>query len=157
VQSRNSVGRDCTSANHGVEGRRPCCLSTVDFRPALPAPDKYLSAHPAVQFRLLSAFSHSPFPLVSGSILLPVRDSSCPECLDPFPLCLAFPDSLVGRDSREYYGSAAPTRAFVTSPPIHVGSSCRFRRCSPSNFSVNLRYPSVILMTCEQAREAYPS
>src|SRR6266566_9485123 len=72
VKSRNSVGRDCRSANHGVEGRRPCCLSTVDFRPALPAPDKYLSAHPAVQFRLLSAFSHSPFPLVSGSILLPV-------------------------------------------------------------------------------------
>ena len=25
---------------NGVEGRRPCCLSTVDFRPALPAPDK---------------------------------------------------------------------------------------------------------------------
>jgi len=60
---------------HGVEGRRPCCLSTVDFRPALPAPDKELSPHPAVQFRLLYAFSHSPFPLVSGSILLPVRDS----------------------------------------------------------------------------------
>jgi hypothetical protein len=157
VKSRNSSGRDCNSVNHGVEGRRPCCLSTVDFRPALPAPDKYLSAHPAVQFRLLSAFSHSPFPLVSGSLLLPVRDSSCPECLDPFPLCLAFPDSLVGRDSHEYYGSAAPTRALVTYPPIHVGSSCRFRRCSPSNFSVNLRYPSVILMTCEQAREAYPS
>jgi hypothetical protein len=74
-----------------------------------------------------------------------------------FPLCLAFPDSLVGRDSHEYYGSAAPTRALVTYPPIHVGSSCRFRRCSPSNFSVNLRYPSVVLMTCEQAREAYPS
>ena len=74
-----------------------------------------------------------------------------------FPLCLAFPDSLVGRDSHEYYGSAAPTRALVTYPPIHVGSSCRFRRCSPSHFSVNLRYPSVILMTCEQAREAYPS
>ena len=157
MKSRNSIGRDCSSVNHGVEGRRPCCLSTVDFRPALPAPDKYLSAHPVVQFRLLSAFSPSPFPLVSGSILLPVRDSSCPECLDPFPLCLAFPDSLVGRDSHEYYGSAAPTRAFVTYPPIHVGSSCRFRRCSPSNFSVNLRYPSVILMTCEQAREAYPS
>jgi hypothetical protein len=91
------------------------------------------------------------------SLLLSLRRSECPECLDPFPLCLAFPDSLVGRDSHEYYGSAAPTRAFVTSPPIPVGSSCRFRRCSPSNFSVNLRYPSVILMTCAQAREAYPS
>ena len=93
----------------------------------------------------------------SESLLLSLRRSECPECLDPFPLCLAFPDSLVGRDSHEYYGSAAPTRALVTSPPIHVGSSCRFRRCSPSNVSVNRRYPSVILLTCEQAREAYPS
>src|SRR6516162_3980095 len=30
-------------------------------------------------------FPHAPVPLVSGSILLPVRDSSCPECLDPLP------------------------------------------------------------------------
>src|SRR5215470_13658883 len=79
------------------------------------------------------------FSLAFGyeSLLLSLRRSECPECLDPFPLCLAFPDSLVGRDSHEYYGSAAPTRALVTYPPIHVGSSCRFRRCSPSNFSVN--------------------
>ena len=26
---------------NGVEGRRPCCLSTVEFRPALPTPDKW--------------------------------------------------------------------------------------------------------------------
>src|SRR6266446_1431584 len=25
---------------YGVEGRRPCCLSAVEFRPALPTPDK---------------------------------------------------------------------------------------------------------------------
>jgi len=33
---------DCLARRdqNGVEGRRPCCLSTVDFRPALPAPDK---------------------------------------------------------------------------------------------------------------------
>ena len=37
------------------------------------------------------------------SLLLSLRRSECPECLDPFPLCLAFPDSLVGRDSHEYY------------------------------------------------------
>ncbi len=30
-------GRDTLD---GVEGRRPCCLATVEFRPALPAPDK---------------------------------------------------------------------------------------------------------------------
>jgi hypothetical protein len=41
----------------------------------------------------------------------------CPESLDPFPLCLAFPDSLDGRHSVEYYGSAAPLLALATSPP----------------------------------------
>src|SRR5262252_1748600 len=51
------------------------------------------------------------------SLLLSLRRSECPECLDPFPLYPAFPDSLVGRDSHEYYGSAAPTRALVTYPP----------------------------------------
>src|SRR5215467_5355140 len=35
-----------------------------------------------------------------------------------FPLCPAFPDSLDGRCSVEYYGSAAPTTALVTCPPI---------------------------------------
>ena len=42
----------------------------------------------------------------------------CPECLDPFPLSSGFPDALDGRDSVGYYGSAAPTRALVTSPLI---------------------------------------
>jgi hypothetical protein len=39
-----------------VEGQRPCCLSIVEFRPALSAPDKSLSPHPAVPFRLVSHF-----------------------------------------------------------------------------------------------------
>src|SRR5499427_6175936 len=52
-----------------------------------------------------------------------------------FALCPAFPDSLVGRYPHDYYGAAAPPRALVTYPPIHVGSSCRFRHCSHSNFS----------------------
>jgi hypothetical protein len=75
--------------------------------------------------------------------------------LDPFPLCPALPDSLVGRDSHEYYGSAAPPLALATYPPTLCREPGRFRRCSHSNFSVSLRYPSVILVTCEQAREAY--
>ncbi len=37
VQSFNNASCRCA---HGVEGRRPCCLSAVDFRPALPTPDK---------------------------------------------------------------------------------------------------------------------
>ena len=37
----------------------PCCLSAVGFIPALPAPDKHVSAHPAVQLRLHDSFSHS--------------------------------------------------------------------------------------------------
>ncbi len=101
-----------------------------------------------------SAFSHILHAVGYESLVLSLWFFLCPECLDPFPLCPAFPDSLDGRDSVEYYGSAAPASALVTYPPIHEGSSCRFRRCSRSNFSVSRRYPSVILMTCEQAREA---
>ena len=40
---RFTVYKNCpllTPEDHGVEGRRPCCLSAVEFRPALPAPDK---------------------------------------------------------------------------------------------------------------------
>jgi len=43
---------------------------------------------------------------------------ACPECLDPFPLWQPFSASLDGRDAVEYYGSAAPAMALVTSPPI---------------------------------------
>ena len=68
------------------------------------------------------------------------------------PLCPALPDSLDGRHSVEYYGSAAPTSALVTSPPIHVGSSCRFRRCSSGNFSASFRCPSVTLVGRRKAR-----
>jgi hypothetical protein len=41
----------------------------------------------------------------------------CPECLDPFALHPAFPDSLGGRDATDYYGSAAPLLALATYPP----------------------------------------
>ena len=37
--------------------------------------------------------------------------------LDPFPLYPAFPDALGGRNSTDYYGSAAPVRTLATSPP----------------------------------------
>src|SRR5215831_15508325 len=90
------------------------------------------------------------------SLVLSLRRSECPECLDPFPLYPAFPDSLGGRDAAEYYGSAAPPVALATCPPTLGREPRRFRRCSHSNFSVTCRCPSVILMTCEQAREAYP-
>jgi hypothetical protein len=44
-----SQGVKLTSlTKYGVEGRRPCCLAAVGFRPALPKPDKHLSAHPAI-------------------------------------------------------------------------------------------------------------
>ena len=42
------------------------------------------------------------------SLLLSLRRSECPECLDPFPLWQPFSASLDGRDAVEYYGSAAP-------------------------------------------------
>ena len=55
------------------------------------------------------------------SILLSVPRSLCPVCLDPFALCQAFPDSLGGRYSTDYYGSAAPVKALATCPPIPYG------------------------------------
>ena len=44
-----------------------------------------------------------------------------PSCLDLFPLCPAFPDSLDGRNSVEYSWSAAPTCTLVICPPIPYG------------------------------------
>ena len=102
------------------------------------------------------AFSHILHTFGYESLLLSRWFFLCPECLDPFPLCPAFPDSLVGRDSHEYYGSAAPLLALATCPPTLYREPWRFRRCSHSNFSVSRRCPSVTLQTCEQAREAYP-
>src|SRR6266446_5827919 len=64
--------------------------------------------------------------------------------IDPFALCPALPDSLGGRDSTDYSGSAAPPMALATYPPTLLpGSQRRFRRYSHSSFSVSFRYPSV--------------
>jgi len=102
-------------------------------------------------------FSHCTFALRSRQPIAVRWAFQCPECLDPFALCPALPDSLGGRHSTDYYGSAAPPVALATSPPtLFPGSQRRFRRCSHSTFSVSLRYPSVTRMTCAQAREAYP-
>ncbi len=45
----------------------------------------------------------------------------CCWYLDPFALCPAFPDSLGGRDSTDYYGSAAPDSPLAICPPIPYG------------------------------------
>ena len=69
------------------------------------------------------AFSHVSHLTLAIAYCYPFWCFWCPEFLDPFPLCPALPDSLVGRDSHEYYGSTAPIKALATSPPIlHVGS-----------------------------------
>src|SRR5215471_18581184 len=73
-------------------------------------------------------------PFGYESILLSLWVFSCPEFLDPFPLHPAFPDSLDGRHSVEYYGSAAPPLALATYPPILLRQPRRFRRCSHSTF-----------------------
>jgi len=86
-------------------------------------------------------FSHCTCVLRYDSLLLSVRLFECPEFLDPFPLCPVLPDSLDGRNSVEYYGSAAPPMALATYlPTLLPGSQQRFRRCSQSNLSVDLRY-----------------
>ncbi len=69
------------------------------------------------------------------SILLSLQRSECPEFLNPFLLCPALPDSLDGRDSVEYYGFGALTRALVTYPPIpkeaRAGSGVAHTAVSP--------------------------
>ena len=80
-----------------------------------------------------------------------------PRCLGPLPLCPTFSDALDGRYPVEYYGPALPAKRIgdLSAYPLW-GSACSFQRCSHSTFSASLRYLSVFLMTCEQAREAYP-
>jgi hypothetical protein len=103
------------------------------------------------------AFSHCTFAFRSRQPIAVRQAFQCPECLAPFALCPALPDSLGGRDSTDYYGSAAPLLALATYPPTLLpGSQRRFRRCSQSNFSVDLRYPSVALMPGEPGREDGP-
>ena len=77
-----------TSAWMCYRGRRtaPCCISAVGFRPALPAPDKHVSAHPAFQIRLeFLPFSPSYSPFVMAAYCCPsgfrVPGISRPLCL----------------------------------------------------------------------------
>jgi hypothetical protein len=51
----------------------------------------------------------------------PWRRGHCEGTDRSFPLCPAFPDSLDGRHSVEYYGSAVPALALATYPPIPDG------------------------------------
>jgi hypothetical protein len=51
------------------------------------------------------------------SLLLSELAFDCPESLDPFALCRPFSCALGGRHATDYYGSAAPAQALVTSPP----------------------------------------
>jgi hypothetical protein len=91
--------------------------SSVGFPRALPTPDTHVSAHPAFSCRLVTTIFASCITFGSDSLLPSLWFLCCPECLDPFPLCLAFPGSLVGRHAHESYGSAAPDQALVTTPP----------------------------------------
>ena len=138
--------------------RRTASVLPLDsgFPPSAPRTGQVAFTTSGAPIPATSAFSHILPAVGFESLVLSRWLFLCPECLDPFALHPALSDSLGGRHSTDYYGSAAPTRALVTSPPIHMGSSCRFRRCSHSNFPIGCRYPSVILQTCEQAREAYP-
>ena len=71
----------------------------------------------------VSAFSHHTLSFGYDSILLSLWFSDARNVLDPFALRPALPASLGGRDSTDYYGSAAPTKALATSPPIlYIGS-----------------------------------
>ena len=57
---------------YGVEGRRPCCFSTVEFRPALPHRTSSFH-HIRRSIQLLSLHFRIFFSFGSGSILPSLR------------------------------------------------------------------------------------
>ena len=78
--------------------------------PALPTPDKYLSARPAFQPRqTFSLFAWYFFLWLATAYCCPLGRFPCPEFLDPFALCPALLDSLVGRDSHRLLRVRCPS------------------------------------------------
>jgi hypothetical protein len=73
----------------------------VRFQPPLPEPCLHLSAHTALQLTR-SFLVGLPLKAEASRLTFP----SLLAHLSPFPLCLAFPGSLVGRNSYEYYGDS---------------------------------------------------
>ena len=100
----------------------PCCLSTAGFIPAPTRTGRARFRAPSVPIRLpYGIFALATFEERYDSILLSVPLSLCPVCLDPFALCRLLSDSLGGRHSTDYCGSAAPVKALATCPPIPDG------------------------------------
>ena len=128
----------CTDQN-GVEGRR-LAASRVGFLPALPAPDKHAftrirrsNSGCLMHFRTLLP---AVLALLS-SLLLSALVFRLPGMSRPLRPVQAFSCSLDGRHSADYYGSAAPAQALVTSPPTlfreaRAGSGVARTAISPS-------------------------
>jgi hypothetical protein len=119
----------CQATSGWSRRTAPCCLSAVGFRPALPTPDKHLSAHPAFQPTMFVA--SVPFPWRRCSLDFSMMQPSVARCccpwngwfLDPFALCWFFSSALGGRHATDYYGSAAPVVALATCPPTPCGGA----------------------------------
>src|SRR5712692_7988728 len=88
-------------------------------------------------FHFLGDVVHGMFSVVQ----LSAARCCCPWngwSLDPFALCPAFPDALDGRDSIDYYGSAAPAATLATCPPTLAGVA------SGSGVAHTARSPSAV-------------
>ena len=119
-------------------------LRVVLFQPPLPEPCLHLSAHTALQFP-----GASQFTCVSTQMLSHRSLDYLLYNLLPFPLRQAFPDSLVGRDSHEYYGSSVTMSlsAFRRSRiPVKLDVST-FRSCLSSNPFIGGHSPQEALLT----------
>ena len=93
-----------------------------------------------------SAFSHILPAVGFESLVLSRWLFLCPECLDPFALHPALPDSLGGRNSTDYCGSAAPPLALATYlPTLFKGAKGGSGVAHIACFPVSLRYPSIPL------------
>src|SRR5262249_53907440 len=84
--------------------------------------------------------------------------SVCPEFLDPFPLFSGFPETLDGRHSVGYFGSAIPAQSIgdLSTYP-HSGKLCTASGFhSHSMFSVSRRCPSVPLRPASRPGKLVP-
>ena len=109
--------------DHRVEGRRVASLRM--YVSAQPSPNRTgnFSLHPALQHSTLSR--NPEISSVARTSNTRSTTSVCVVALDgyvsgPSPVCTAFPCSLGGRSSTDYYGQSAPP---VPLRPKHVSLS----------------------------------
>jgi hypothetical protein len=156
VKSRNSVGRDCRSANR-MESKDSALLHFGSrFPSSAPRTGQARFRASGAPIPAGESIFASIFTFRYGSLLLPVRFLGARNISTPSPCVrlswtpwvVVTPPTTTGPLSLLHHWRS------VRLP--RIGRCFRFRRCSHSTFSVSFRCPSVILTPGEPGREAYP-